>query len=243
MFQLTGILIIVNTLIVSAWWLGQGKSWGIGFTTISILACLVGLALVLNERAIELSFGKFGKLKAAALQAQTDAKEISEIRKRVEAQAATMDLVAKESSEAKSILGRLTEQNKLAEEKIEAIRKLAAPPKLSIQNVEIISKEGNHEAVLTFSSSKNEPLGLLTFVSTIQGNTETKIIDFWPTGKGGAFQHGPDSKKISPDGKSAMLIYSLLGAGSPSIMLKTSGPANVEIQGSHDLLPFNIEIK
>jgi hypothetical protein len=228
---------------VSAWWLAQGKSWGLGFTTISILACLVGLALVFNERAIELSFGKFGKLKAAAQQAQTDAKEISEIRKRVEAQAATMDLVAKESADAKVLLGDLAHQNKLAEEKIETIKELAAPPKLSLRNVETKDENGNYRAVLTFSSSKNEPLGILTFVSTIQGDTETKIVDFWPSLDSGAFQSGPDSKKISPDGKSARLIYSLMGAGSPSVILSTSGPATVEVRGSHELQPFTIEIQ
>lgn len=243
MIQLTGILIVVNTLIVSAWWLGQGKSWGIGFTTIAILSCLVGLALVFNERAIELSFGKFGKLKAAAQQAETDAKEIAEIRKRVEAQAATMDLVAKESAESKRLLRSLSEQNKIAEEKIEIIRRIAAPPSLSVKEVDI-TKEGDvFQAIMTFSSSKNEPLGLLSFASTIQGETDTKIIDFWPTIKAGSFQSGPDSKQISKDGKSAKLYYSLIGAGAPSIVLKTSGPATVVIQGNHGLETFSIDIK
>lgn len=121
MIQLVGILVIVNTLVVSAWWLSQGKPWGLGFTTLAVLASLVGLALVFNERAIELSFGKFGKIKAAAQQAETDAKEIAEIRKRVEAQAATMDLVAKESAEAKKLLADLTEQNEVAERKLKEL--------------------------------------------------------------------------------------------------------------------------
>ncbi len=121
MIQLIGILIVVNTLIASAWWLSQGKPWGLAFTSVAVLASLVGLALVFNERAIELSFGKFGKIKAAAQQAETDAKEIADIRKRVEAQAATMDLVAKESAEAKKLLSDLTEQNKVAGEKLKEL--------------------------------------------------------------------------------------------------------------------------
>jgi len=66
MIQLIGILIIVNALVMSTWRLTTKQSWSAGFTTVLVLACLVGLALVLNERALELSFGRFGKIKAAA---------------------------------------------------------------------------------------------------------------------------------------------------------------------------------
>ena len=117
MLKLFGLLLILNSLIVSAWWLSQGKTWHIGFTTISILACLVGLALVFNETAIELSFGKFRKIKTAAQQAETDAKEIALIRKRVESEAATVDLTVKEAADAKKLVADLTEQNRIAEEK------------------------------------------------------------------------------------------------------------------------------
>jgi hypothetical protein len=241
MIQLTGILIIANTIIVSAWWLFQGKPWGLGFTTLTVLSCLIGLALVFNERAIELSFGQFGSIKTAAKQAQTDAKEISEIRKRIEAQAATMDLVARESAEAKKLLGNLSEQNKIAEEKIETIKELAAPPSLSVYEIDITNKDNVYEAVMTFSSSKNEPLGQLEFYAAIQDESNSKIIDFWPANP--TFLSGKDSKKIEANGKHARLIYQLMGAGYPSIRLKTSGTAIVEIQGNHDLEKFQIEIK
>lgn len=241
MVQLTGILIVVNTIIATAWWLGQGKSWGLGFTTVSILACLVGLALVFNERAIELSFGQFGTIKTAALQAETDAKEISEIRKRVEMQAATMDLVARESAEAKELLNNLKEQNKIAEEKIEAINELAKPPSLSSEKIDITTEDGGYQAVMTFTSSKNQPLGTLIFEATIQGESDSKIIDFWPANP--MFASGKDSKVIKADGKQASLYYQLIGAGSPSIRLKTSGTATVEIQGNHDLQTFHIDMK
>ena len=121
MLQLLGIIIIANSLIVSGWWLLNGKPWSVGLGTLLILALVVGLALIFNERAIEISFGKVATLKAAAAQAQTDANEIAKIRERVEAQAATMDLVAKESAEAKKLLAQLSEQNKIAEEKLQSI--------------------------------------------------------------------------------------------------------------------------
>ncbi len=121
MLKLFGLLLILNSLVVSAWWLSQGKAWHIGFTTISILACLAGLALVFNEKALELSVGKFGKIKTAAQQAETDAGEIALIRKRVESQAATVDLIAKETADGKKLVDALTEQNRMAEEKLKKL--------------------------------------------------------------------------------------------------------------------------
>lgn len=126
MLQLLGIIIIANSFIISAWWLFNGKPWGIGLGTLLILALVVGLAFIFNERAIEISFGKVATLKAAAAQAQSDAKEIAKIKERVEAQAATMDLVAKESAEAKKLLADLSEQNKIAEEKLKALTEKTA---------------------------------------------------------------------------------------------------------------------
>ena len=121
MLQLLGIIIIANSLIISAWWLFNGRPWSIGLGTLLILALVVGLAFIFNERAIEISFGKIATLKAAAAQAQSDANEIAKIKERVEAQAATMDLVAKEAADAKKLLADLSEQNKIADEKLKAL--------------------------------------------------------------------------------------------------------------------------
>lgn len=126
MLQLAGIIIIVNCLIISAWWLLNGRPWSLGLGSLLVLTLVVGLALVFNERAIEITFGKIATLKAAAAQAQSDADEIAKIKQRVEAQAATMDLVAKEAAEAKKLLADLSEQNKIAEEKIKSIAEKTA---------------------------------------------------------------------------------------------------------------------
>lgn len=107
MIQLIGILIIVNSLVISAWWLGTHQTWNLGFTSIAILACLIGLALILNERALELSFGKFGMIKSAAKQATDDANAIAQLKQRVENQSATVDLVAKTAADAQKDVSRL----------------------------------------------------------------------------------------------------------------------------------------
>ncbi len=182
-----------------------------------------------------------GTIKAAAERAESDAGEIEEIRKRVEAQAATMDLVAKESAEAKTLLNDLSEQNKIAESQIQSLAELAAPPSLGAPKVDITKIDSGYDTVLTFTPSKNRPLGALVFVASIQGQSDTKILDFWPARP--PFLSGPDSKRISEDSKQAVLQYTLMGVGHPSIRLKTSGPASVEIQGNHDLQTFSINIE
>ncbi len=119
--QLIGVLIIVNSLTCAGWFVAHDKSLGGGGVTLVIFSIVAGLALTFHERAIEITFGKVATLKAAAQQATTDAKEISVIRQRVEAQAATLDLVAQASADAKRLLDGLREENKKADEKLKLL--------------------------------------------------------------------------------------------------------------------------
>lgn len=119
--QLIGVLIIVNSLTCAGWFVAHDKALGGGGITLVIFSIVAGLALTFHERAIEITFGKVATLKAAAQQATTDAKEIAAIRQRVEAQAATLDLVAKESADAKRLLDGLREENKKADEKLKLL--------------------------------------------------------------------------------------------------------------------------
>ena len=119
--------------------------------------------------------------------------------------------------------------------------KLAAPPTLSVQSVDLTYEEGEYQAVITFATSKNQPLGALQFIATIQGNSGANILDFWPARP--PFLSGDNSKQIAENGKQARLGYQLMGAGSPSIKIVTSEPATVVIQGNHELEAFQIELK
>lgn len=125
MLQLFGLLIIVNTLICGAWSLQQGKPSAVGIYLIAF-ALVAGLALTFHERAIEISFGKYASIKAAAQQATTDAQEIAKVRERVEAQAATLDLVAKSSAEAKTLLDQLRTANTEADKKLNLLQEKTA---------------------------------------------------------------------------------------------------------------------
>lgn len=119
--QLIGVLIIVNSLTCAGWFVAHDKTLGAGGIALVVFSIVAGLALIFNEKAVEISFGKIATLKAAAQQATTDAKEIAAVRQRVEAQAATLDLVAKESADAKRLLGSLREENKNADEKLKLL--------------------------------------------------------------------------------------------------------------------------
>src|SRR5437868_3594295 len=103
--QLIGVLIMINTLTCAGWAMSHDKPLGATGISLVIIGIVAGLALTFHERAIEITFGKVASLKAAAQQATNDANEISAIRQRVEAQAATLDLVAKEAADAKRLLG------------------------------------------------------------------------------------------------------------------------------------------
>lgn len=239
--KLVGILLVLNSIVVSSWWITTHGTHKGTVVSLCFLAVFAGLALTLSERITELSMKGVGTIKAAAESAQTDAEEIAAIRKRVEAQAATMDLVAKESAEAKQLLAGLTEQNKIADEKIAVLAELAAPPSLSLLDTNIEKTDTGYDAVMTFLPSKNRPLGALVFAATIQGESSARILDLWPAYP--PFLSGPDSKNIIEDGRQAVLRYQLMGVGRPAISLKTSAPATVKIEGNHDLPTFSIEIK
>jgi hypothetical protein len=142
--QLLGILIIASILIFDLWWLVIHESFsGTAFTFLlflSAFALLTGMALIFNQRLTELGFGKYGSLKVAAEQALSDANEIAEVRKRVEAQSATIDLVAVQATKAKEISEEVAIKNIKAEEKLSEIDVALRKAKESIASLEFCSQ-------------------------------------------------------------------------------------------------------
>jgi hypothetical protein len=142
MLQLFGILIIVNILIIDSWWLWNQKSWSstavMFLIFLTAFTFLAGLVLIFNQRAIELSYGKYGSLKVAAEQAEVDAKEIAEIRKRVETQSATVDLVAEQATQAKELSEEVARKNVKAEERLTEINNTLNEAKESLRSLILI---------------------------------------------------------------------------------------------------------
>ncbi len=116
---------------------------------------------------------------------------------------------------------------------------LAEPCKISFLSKAIKKEDKGYRVTLRFKPTKNERLGLL---AALPVNSTERILDFWPT-KGSTFKSGPDSKKIGENGKSARLMYSLLGFGYPSVDVVVSGPVAIQIQGDNGLETFEVEVK
>jgi hypothetical protein len=105
------------------------------------------------------------------------------------------------------------------------------PPALKLTSHDTEKLDTGYKITLQFTPSKNEPLGVIIFHASVDDDSDVRILDFWPSK--GVFRHGKDSKKIEEDGKQALLRYSLLGVGRPSIDLTISGKARIKIQGNY----------
>jgi hypothetical protein len=78
-------------------------------TGIGLIAIFVGVFSVLNYRVTEFTINNIGTIKAAADQATTDANAIAELRKRIESQSATIDIVAQSAQKAHKFIEELRE--------------------------------------------------------------------------------------------------------------------------------------
>jgi len=118
MTKLAGLLFVANALLILVWWVYSGQPQQKAAFAFSGLAILVGLALTFQDRLTEFTIEGVGSIKAAAEQATQDAGQISELRKRIEAQSATVDLVAQEASAARKLGEEVRSRNEEAERKL-----------------------------------------------------------------------------------------------------------------------------
>ena len=235
-----GILIILNSLVITGWWVlteHPNKPWAV---TIGLFAMFAGIFVMLQDRVVEVSIENVGTIKAAAQQATQDAEAIAELKNRIQNQSATIDLIAESSSKAhKSVENAKAEILKIKKQVKEAAE-LASPPTLTLTGRDIEQGESNYKLTLQFTPSKNVPLGSIHFVVTVENNSDAKIINIWPSLKGGAFSSGKDSKQIDPAGKSAQLFYSLISNGRPTFDLTLSKKAAIKIEGNYIASPIFI---
>jgi hypothetical protein len=102
--KIVGVLVIINALILCAsWMIGQNPSNKLGVVTVTLIAVFTGVFLLLFDRITEVSVQGVGTMKAAAASAKADAQEIADIKKRVENQSATIDMVASKASQAEAL--------------------------------------------------------------------------------------------------------------------------------------------
>src|SRR5438874_12008634 len=104
--KVLGLLVIVNALILSAsWMVGDnankvGNATKVGVVSVTLIAVFVGIFLIVSERSTEVSVQGVGSIKAAAAAVKEDSKDVAEIKKRVENQSASIDMVAAKATQA-----------------------------------------------------------------------------------------------------------------------------------------------
>ena len=118
--KFAGFLLIVNALAVTGWHAatGGGSKWVI---SVCMLAVFAGLTLTFQDRITELTIKGVGSLKVATAQAESKLAEIEQIRTRVEAQSATIDLVAKDAKEAKQLTEDIKKKSDEVEVKVKKV--------------------------------------------------------------------------------------------------------------------------
>ena len=84
MLKKFGLILITLSLLFTLCWVISPQDYKGWVVTMCIIAIFVGLALILSDRAIEITMGGIGTIKAATKQVVLDAKAIGEIRKEIE---------------------------------------------------------------------------------------------------------------------------------------------------------------
>ncbi len=138
--KLIGILLVLDSIALTAWWVTTHGSHKGTVVTLCFLTVFAGLALILQERITELTIKGVGTIKTAVQQVTSDAKTVAELKERVENQSATVDLVAKEASKAKALSEEVADKNKRAEDKLETLDKAIDKANTTLEELEAVTE-------------------------------------------------------------------------------------------------------
>jgi len=145
---------ILGALVITGWWVltnHKNKGWAV---TVCILALFAGTLMLLQDRVVEVSLKGVGTIKAAAEKATTDAAAIADVKKRVEAQSVTVDLVAKSASEAKSLIVELEKKSEKTKQELARLDKT-----MDEANSTLETMEKTAELATTILSAQNNDWG------------------------------------------------------------------------------------
>lgn len=155
MAKLIGFTILIFDVIFGLYWAARGKPhneqvratcFAIGF-----LAIILIIASYFTETEISTPLGT---LKGTVEKIKTDAKQIEEVRKRIEAQSATVDLVAKQASESKALYEELNGKMSIVNKKIEELEKIIKEASKTSSDLQIIS-----EFTMIVTAAQNDDRG------------------------------------------------------------------------------------
>ncbi|HAJ78901.1 MAG TPA: hypothetical protein DCO75_03950 [Fibrobacteres bacterium] len=127
----------------------------------------------------------------------------------------------------KEILSIETEMNN--------IKKLAEPPKLKQKGFNKESIDNGLRLTVNFEPTKNEPLGVITFIVTILD--DAKLLKIGTNAKYGAFTGG-EQGNIS-NNKIGQYQYSLVGSGDPTVVIEVSKQCDFIIESNYLEKPVN----
>jgi hypothetical protein len=118
--KLVGLLIIANALALTGWHVANatGSKWTI---SVCLIAVFAGLALTFQDRITELTIKGVGTLKAATKEAELKLGAIEAIKARVEAQSATIDLIAKDAKDARQLTEEIRAKSDEVEKKVKEV--------------------------------------------------------------------------------------------------------------------------
>ena len=149
--KLIGILLVLNSIALTAWWITTQNIHKTAVITICLIAVFVGLVLILQDRITELTVKGVGTIKAVTEQVQTDAKTVADLKERVENQSATVDLVAKEASKAKELSEEVADKNRRAEEKLNTLDEAITKANATLTNLDAAT-----EFTMTVVAAQND---------------------------------------------------------------------------------------
>jgi hypothetical protein len=76
---LIGSCLILLSLLFAFWWIVTKRTNNKAVIAMTIVAVITGFALIIHDRITELTVGGVGTIKAAAVQATSDAKAVSDL--------------------------------------------------------------------------------------------------------------------------------------------------------------------
>jgi hypothetical protein len=203
-----GILLIINSIAASAWWITTHGTYKVAVISLCSLAVLAGIAFLVCDRLTEFSLEGVGTIRAAAKQATTDANEVAKLKTRVERQSATVDLVAKEAADAKQLVDDLSEKNSKAEEKLSQLDISINEGKIAVKelqlytqfNTTVLAAQNNnrpaYDQLLTWAKDSLFPFQNAS-AQAVQTIMDQHASSMYSTGFSIPWTEGVDPQKLS----------------------------------------------
>lgn len=139
MMKLIGILLLLNSLALAAWWITMRGTYEKSVIGLAGLAVAASITLILFDRITEFSWAG-ATIKTTVEQAQSDADVIARIKKDVENQSATIHLVAQEATSAKALSEEVDSKIVTAEGKLEMLDAAIAKANSTLSELESTSE-------------------------------------------------------------------------------------------------------